>query len=412
MAKMQTRQIPVPYRGSLSSSQENEWRYNMVADMTTVFADLAAIKAALESILLLSRQNNDVIQQRLDEANIRGKLIDMGFDKFSYVNSFHSLSDAYIADADASTNCKVDTQFGIAYLPVNGINSLINAFASDNSRLLSDATVSVETSWDSVDYSYGATVSQNDAIQIVNGDNDSYWLCKYALPLHSDVASVRARVTITLPNYGIDTANIFSLKPGMVCGQKLISLGVCDSLSGTVYTSISSNVDLGFGKCYVVRPYKTSKIRVELEQSSWVEENGKKVFYLGLQEVGAYFAEFDKTNWTSGTGNSIVLKATAPAGYELSGVSNIVTTPNIFDEVAYASRNVRIRIFPDEYSGSPVLDTSTTNTLSQDFTTPVSTVYIEIQMRYNTTITAGCPFDANSSPWLDDIAVLFTISEE
>lgn len=410
MSLMKTRFIPIPSRGSISSQDENSFRENLVSDIRILYEKLDTISALQNSMLLLTKQNNDVLQQRIDEARIRGKIQDYGDGEYAYINSFHGGNDLYIQDAEAATNCRVDTQFGMVYLPINGISSLLHAFNTDETRLLTDASVEIETTWDSTDYSYGATVTQNDSTQMLNGDNESSWFCRFALPLHSDVNSVRCRVTITLPNYGLDSANIFYMKPGIVCNQKVISFAVSGSLEGGSYTTLLENTELGFGKQLILPPYKTSKVQIVLEQNAWVEENGKKVFYIGLQEVGIHFAEFDKTNWTSGTANKIVLKVTAPDGYELDGVSNIVTTPNIFEETTYGSRNIRIRIFPNAYSGSPVLDTSTTNTLSANFVSSVTTAYIEIQMRYNVTITSGCPFDANSSPWLDDIGVVFRIS--
>jgi hypothetical protein len=154
-----------------------------------------------------------------------------------------------------------------------------------------------------------------------------------------------------------------------------------------------------------------------LRQRNWVEENGKKVFYYGLQELGLKFIDYDKNftlNNTFGANNSFVMEIPAPDGHGFNAIYRIDPSPNFLLEDVN-KRHLHIKISTSSDFSSGVIWNSDTTSAPQLTTTPLNAfgatkLYAYVELNY-VSDSGGIlsPFEVGTTPFFKGLGLSYTL---
>jgi hypothetical protein len=351
-------------------------------------------KANRESLLSLE-ENNDI--------NKRMNAIE-GSDE-TYHQTFRSFKDNVFTTGsqtiEEARRLRMDSVYGQVTLPYNGSASL---FFSRN--VIEDTVFvspSLSYSVDSIDEGSG-TVTEGQVENAFNGTNEDFWLREVSFPLDSDKESVTVRLNVNLPTSFQKNANMIQVRPSVPGWVDILDIQY--SITGA-----DPSITLpGFSPVYnasetrhIFAPLGITKLSVTLRTRNFIQNNGRKVFLNGLEELSLELVEFDQT-FDSGKlldNNAIITKIEAADGYKFSKIKNFFSNPDY--ELAARDTGIYHKIFTDStlsdlvwYSYSDPnpfdanIDVAAKNT---------STLYVVTMLEYTTAL--GTP------PVLDHFALKY-----
>lgn len=186
-----------------------------------------------------------------------------------------------------------------------------------------------------------------------NGNNFDKWLYKASYPSNSPVSKVRVQITLEVPTIYLKQANVFYFYPGLDMSTHISQVSLASI--GSSFSSIATDIDGKYPYWTVFETKDATRIRIDLETSSYKFINGRKVFMLGAQEFGLQCIEFDQTN--HGDENPLDdnqniaciynLKIPEVPDYDSPIQRYFEKINNIFPDPA-GNTNIRLRIFRDE----------------------------------------------------------------
>ena len=106
-------------------------------------------------------------------------------------------------------------------------------------------------------------------------------------PLEHDVDSVGVQVDVTLPDTFADRGNMLTIHPYPLGQLEIeeIKYSIDSSDPTTDLPGFSTVRGAGFER-WVFSEITATKLRFKFRQRNFTEENGKKVFRIGAQEIG------------------------------------------------------------------------------------------------------------------------------
>jgi hypothetical protein len=306
---LQVERFHVPYRGPLDSDRMNAFHEQVHSDLVALANQgNANAKGILNYAHTLQRETDGArltslaLEKQLSFFHkvtaLQGRRVGLWFD-------LHDGKDvSFLEDSDVSKRASVSTQYGEATVPMNAAESKTYRVAIVGSGNVSalQAVISATGDFDKGEgdgplaYEADGTVEETPLANCVNGSNLEYWRRRVIFPLESDQSEVEVELTVQLPDQSSIKANVLSLHPYPLGTVDVTGLWIASDLSDSFALVPGFDAEDGIGKRrWFIPPQDVSQVKVRLRQRSWHEENGKKVFEYGLQELGIHLVEWDKT---------------------------------------------------------------------------------------------------------------------
>lgn len=411
----------IPLRGPLDSEQMNRFTEQVVNDLLNLAQQGNVTAQQLVHGLHVRERETDTSRQRAlaleaqlaFDRRIRGM---QGY-RIAHWKDLHDGADvSWVPDSTVAKRASVSTQYGQATVPLNAIESRIYSL-----RLLAGGTVvpnslvaAASGSFDKsdgngvTDYEYGGTVEQTDPELAANGNNQEYWRRRVIFPLESDVSEVECELTLTVPQGANLHANVLTAHPYPLGNVDITGLWMAPDLSGA-FVPVSSFTALTNARKtrWFFTSQKAAQVKVRLKQRNWFEENGRKVFEYGLQELGVYLAEWDKTYDGTATqltdNHAFVTRFDTEPGFVFNKLHGFYSDPDWTLEPS-DNRHLHFTLAKDA-AGADILWQSDVNGAPQSLQTPldlggVSTVYLITTLNWVETAGVGSPFPVNTTPFV------------
>lgn len=416
-----TERMRVAKNGRLNSADINKFVDSTITDLQNMTNQVNMNEVSTENALnTVLREMANLKQRVIQLENAESYDRDIRAAQNLRIKDFKAMTDlkdiSFLGTNDA-TKPRVNTLFGQATLPINAIenkfytNSIISGSIVPISQALN---IDVTSVIGGVDYEAGYTkLVEGNPKNAFNGDNQSYWQRKVEFDLNSDVEEVMVDLVVQVPDQANTEANIIYVRPYPVSQVDIVNLGHSGSLSGA-FTYISDAVkDNAKDSRYFISTQSVQRLHIRLRQRNWYEENGKKVFSYGLQELGLQLVEFDKTySATAGLAenHTFVAKFTCPEGYRFKGLHMFNTGP---DYVANKD-NMHFKVALNS-DGTDVKWNSDINTPPENLVQPIdlggsaTDIYVITTLNYITDTDPIGAFFANTTPVLESIGLQYSV---
>ena len=416
-----TERMRVPKNGRLNSADINKFVDSTVTDLQNMTNQVNMNEVSTENAL------NTVLREM---ANLKQRVIQLE-NSDAYDRNIRAAQNLRIRDFKAMTDLKnisflgtndatkprVNTLFGQATLPINAIenkfytNSIISGSIVPISQTLN---IEVSSVVDGVDHEAGhVKLTEGNPKNAFNGDNQSYWQRKVEFDLNSDVEEVMVDLVVQVPDQANTESNVVYVRPYPVAQVDVVSLGHSGALSGAfTYISDATQDNARDGR-YFISTQSVQRLHIRLRQRNWYEENGRKVFSYGLQELGLQLVEFDKTYSASAAladNHTFVTKFSCPEGYRFKGLHMFNTAPNYTANKA----NMHFKVATSS-DGSNVKWDSDINTAPENLVQPIdlggstTDIYVITTLNYITDTDPIGAFFANTTPILESIGLQYSV---
>lgn len=441
-----TKRKAFPARGPSSSKELNDHVDQVATDINALALEAAqneadirdATKTVLDEMRYLHRRvaqlEQDISHQKMINATngLRTTIHQSMYkvDNLSFLGSNNALRPI------------VTPQFGIAHLPSNAVEAKFFSNSIYNGDVITPGSLSVtvtptfipEGASESVNHELGAQkVIEGTPRNAFNGNNRSYWVREVEFPASSDVTEVSVELVATLPSQNNTKSNVLTIHPYPLGSVDIIDISTSPDLTSSFtklqhndapsLTSPSNNAQQ---MKYVFPAQDIDQVRVRLRTRNFVEEDGKKIFRLGLQELGLFLVDFEKssaslsfTAWTALADEdniSMVHRLDAPSGFFFTAIHHFQSSPDITLENDL-NRHVTFRIYngdPAVGAGSQIWSSNDTYPQSQpdsvgsqlSLAGSASSLYVVTNMRFvETSGGVNSPFPANTSPYLNGFSM-------
>lgn len=400
----------VANRGPASSDDENDKTAETLLDLQNLAAQAnkneAAILAADKLLFseFMNARNNAVLSR--EARVIDNKIRAINGQDITTLVGFRNFRgpDYYVNFAGLSTErrARVEPIYGHAILPFNvAVNRMFSIDPETGDPILLDGVDAEVTGEDN-----GGTATAGTLDNAFNGNNREYWRRRVEFPLDHDADSVAAELVVTLPDSIISDTNMITIHPTPLGELDIEELKYSTDASdpGTVVPGFSVVRGAGFRRWHF-QSISMTKLKVKMRQWNFVEENGRKVFYLGAQEIALQLIDFDKTSGQAQPtdNNGLVTVIEAPSGYKFNVLKRLFSDPS------YATvgndTGVFIRIYADA-SLTDLVWSSYDNARLED--TPKSVSSKSIDKLYML-VTLQWVSAQGKSPLLNDIALVYSV---
>ncbi|MCB1712907.1 MAG: hypothetical protein KDH96_10630, partial [Candidatus Riesia sp.] len=313
---------PARYRGGLISADYNDSQEEIVNDIKELGNTVNSLSSRLtRSILILNneaahlrRQVNALREQQdyTERAAARFNTVAHRFIDFSNTEGI-----SFPNGLDDTSSAMLAAEYGEITLPANSIENKFYSTSLSTGKIVTP-TISVRVSgtFDKgegaglVNYEKGGKVYEGKPEYAFNGVNDLYWVRKVEFPIDSRVDEVECELTVTVPEGSSSNSNLIEVIPFPNGAVDIIELSTASDL-GNNFIRVSSfePTDNLVARRYHFPATVVDQIKIRMRQRNWVEENGKKVFYYGLQELALKLVDYDKqytAGASFGTNNSFI----------------------------------------------------------------------------------------------------------
>jgi|TARA_R110000824_G_scaffold4046_1_gene19268 hypothetical protein len=422
---------PARYRGVLNSADINDFQEKVVKDIHDNARGINSVSSRLESSLTTVHS---------EVAHLR-RLVDLLLNQRDYVEKadaasfgihrFLDFSDTrgifFPGGLNDKFSAMVSAQFGEATLPTNAIENRFYTTSIRSGRIISapDLVTRVTHIFDKgegdglVDYERGGRVTPGKPNWAFNGNNQRYWRRRVEFPLDSRVDQVEVELTVDVPSGASSEANLLEIFPFPNGSVDLISVSTAGDLANSFTTlpGFSSKENATYSRWHFP-VQKVERVKVWLRQRNWVEENGKKVFYYGMQELGLKLVDYDKNYSTTaafGDNHTFIAKFTAPDGFGFNDMFRVLPDPNFLLEDT-GRRHVRLRLGTDETFSSFLWD-SDSNVEPQSSGSNIdlggaSTLYAAFELQFVESIGGSLsPYPVGTTPYVKGLGVSYTLEE-
>lgn len=423
---------PVEYQGSLKSADYNDTQEELVSDVYELSNTVNSIYEELNKVSTIMWNENQYLRRRIDALKQQQLYAEqMGAQQSSLISRVVDFSNTegitFPNDLDDSRSAMLSAEYGEITLPVKSVENKFFYISVADGRIITppNLDITIEGRFDKgqgdgiSDYEKGGKIYPGDPKNAFNGINNSYWIRRVEFPLYSSVDEVEVQLTVTIPEGTSNTINSIEVIPFPNGSLDVTELATASDL-GNNYIRVDgfAPVDNIVARRYHFSPKTVEKIRIRIRQRNWVEENGKKVFYYGLQELAAKLTDYDKSYTYGapfGTNNSFISKIDAPNGYSFQTLDRIDPFPNFLLE-EMASRHIHVKLGTSPDSSASIFWDSDTLVPPQEAGTPIqiatSSIYAFVELNFVET-SGGIlsPYPVGTTPYLRGIGLTYTLSE-
>jgi hypothetical protein len=444
------KQMAFPQYGPTNSRDLNNFIDQVVKDIhglnsTTISNEIRieeTFRILVDEILHLKQKVSQLekINESFDKINARNGL---------RVSTFISMYDLRNIKYFQNQTLRpvVDSTYGIMHLPVNAVESKFytsSIFTTDTISPLS-LTYSVSSTFtdsgavSAVDHEEGAIeIDEGIVPNAFNGVNTKYWVRTVEFSAESDVTEVQCELIVNVPNQNNTMSNVLTIHPYPIGNVDIIDISVSSDLSGSFVSlphpdapTASKPLNNAREHKFVFSPMDIDQVRIRLRQKNFTNYNGRKVFRYGMQELGLFLIDFEKStasltyeNWSAqNDADNIVAvwRLDAPAGNFFTAINHFSTEPDFTLEQA-ANRHFLFKIYDgDPTTGSGVEIWNSNMTLPQNqpsnigaqisLAGNIKTLYVSASLRYvQSSGGVSSPFRVNTSPYLKGISIEYSLA--
>lgn len=425
-----TSRKPVSFRGALKSSDFNDFQSEVVSDLVSLSSAVNTVYSQFKKTITALSNDMIYLKNQIDYLRRNQLYAEEMAANFDFITSrlvdFSSTEGISFPGSDDSHSAMVNVAVGHITLPIVAVQNKMFLTSLRSGRIVQppDLVVEVKSVFDKgdgsglVDYEHGARVYPGKPKNAFNGNNQSVWVRRVELPLDSNITSVEIEVVITVPDSTSSLANVIDIDPFPYGSVDITELATSSSGS-SAFTRVPTftPVDNAVTSRWYFPVVNVNRIKLRLRQRNWVEEDGKKVFYYGLQELGLKLIEFDKTykaGASLGENNSAIVKIDAPAGYVFRDLYRIDPKPDFLAEDA-GSRHVHLKLSTDSTFNAVKWD-SDQDIPPQSAATTLNInsaeLYALIEMNWvDSTGGSLSPYPVGTTPYLEGIGLSYTLDK-
>lgn len=435
-----------PLRGPSPSHKLNDLSDQITTDIIALAKEInivqSDVRENLKTVLDEVRYLNRRIAQMEGDRNHQRTIASRNGLRTTIHQSMYDVSSLRFFNNSIALRPVVTPLFGVSHLPVNAVEPKFFSNSIYNGDIITPGTLSVtvngtftpEGESTAVNYDEGAIkVVEGNAKNAFNGNNRSYWVREIHFDGSSDVTEVQCELIVTLPSQNNTHSNVLTIHPYPLGSVDIMGIHTSPdltqswtSLQHSDAPSISAPMNNATAKKFLFPPQDIDQVRVRLRTRNFVEEDGKKIFRLGLQELGLFLVDFEKSsaslsfsNWSSqadASNISMVHKIDAPSGMSFRALHDFRSYPDITLEND-ANRHVIFRIYdgdPVSGAGQELWNSNQTYPQNQPdsvgaqitFGGSVTSLYVVTSMRFvETSGGSSSPFPANTSPYIDSFSL-------
>ena len=418
---LNTERMRVAKNGRLNSDTINRFVDSTVTDLQNMTNQVNINEVSTENTLNTVLREMANLKQRvlqLESSDVYDREIRAAQNlRIRDFKAMADLKDITFLGTNDATKPRINTVFGQATLPVNAIenkfytNSIISGSIVPISQTLN---IEVSSVIDGVDYeAEHVKLIEGNPKNAFNGDNQSYWQRKVEFDLNSDVEEVMVDLVVRVPDQANTESNVIYIRPYPSAQVDVVYLGHSANLSGS-FTLVSDAIqDNAKDSRYFISTQSVQRIHIRLRQRNWYEENGRKVFSYGLQELGLQLVEFDKTYSASAAladNHTFVTKFTCPEGYRFKGLHMFNTSPNYIAN----KNNMHFKVAMNS-DGTNVKWDSDINTSPENLVQPIdlggssTEIYVISTLNYIAETDPIGAFFANTTPVLESIGLQYSV---
>ena len=428
----QSQRYPARYRGPLSSSKYNDFQAGVIEDLANLSTAVNSIYSDLSRTLLIMSNESDHLRRQVRSLKAQQEYAEkvsasVNALAFRYADAGDTKGISFPNGVDDSKSSMLSAEFGEVTLPPNAIDNKFYVTSLTNGVIVTppDLTVKVRGTFDQLDgrgtvnYERGGKITAGDPTLAFNGNNQQYWIRKVEFPIDSRVDQVECELVVSTPESVSSDSNTIEVFPFPNGSVDIVELATASDLGDNfIRVPGFTPADNMSASRYHFSAKTVDQIKIRLRQRNWVEENGKKVFYYGLQELGLKFIDYDKnyavTN-TFGTNNSFLMEVPAPAGYTFNQIYRLDPNPNFLLE-DMVNRHVHIRLGTSSDFNVGTLWDSDTSYPPQQVTTPLdalgaSSLFLFVQLNFVSS-SGGVlsPFQIGTTPFFKGIGMSYTLN--
>lgn len=370
---------PIPYNGAPSSADLRASQDEMITDLrglanvtNTNEANITELKTLLFNEI---RSLKNAVSGLRDSTALQGLSGATEGRPFVYINT---LGDTDDVDVHPGTPLEhrivIDRDYRIITPPRNNATSMFYDISATNPGevVTLDPTLAYELTEGT------GVVDPGQPLNAFNGNNNSFWVRKVSHPLSSDIEKVTMQVEITIPNVQHES-NVLQLLPFPFNSVTIEDVEYVADLGNSYQTiariapSWRASTDDNSIQFQPIRnadpiqiffpPATIRKIRLTVSQDNWIEENGRKVFYYGFQEIGLWYVEYEDAKDTADPfshtkNNNIVFRIDAPTGWKFGNLEYFNCWPYLDGNISQPSVLWQLGLSDTDFSSQNIVWTS------------------------------------------------------
>ena len=423
---------PAKFRGEINSSDFNDTMGELIHDVANLCNSVNYLSNRLERALLTQFNDTSFLRRLVDSLKNQQIYVEKVAGENNFLASrFIDLSDTtgitFPGGQNDNFSAMLSSEFGQATLPVLAIENRFYTTSLKNGRIIpaGDLTIRITGTFDKsdgaglVDYEKGGIVSEGKPEFAFNGSNQNFWIRKVTFPLDSKTDEVECELVVQVPDGPSSEANLIEVHPFPNGSLDLLELATSSDL-GNAFTRVP-----GFSPQDNINPHRyhfsattVEQIKIRLRQRNWVEENGQKVFYYGLQELGLKLVDYDK-NWTPGSpfgsNHTFIVKMSAPDGFGFANIFRIDPEPNFLLEDS-GKRHIHLRISTSADFNGQLWDSDSQlppqNTSQAIVASSSPVLYAIFELNFvSDSGGSSSPFPIGTTPYVDGLGLSFNLVE-
>jgi hypothetical protein len=413
----------------LLSADFNDSQEEIITDIQELTNVVNSLNGKLTRSILILNNENAFLRRQVDALrkqqtySEQASLLD-GSVIHRFIDFSNSEGITFPNELDDSRSAMLAAEYGEVTLPANSIENKFYVTSLSSNKIVSPPlNISVTSTFDkglgegTTNYERGGTVNPGNPEYAFNGINDLYWVRRVEFPIDSKIDQVECELTVIIPEGSSSNANLLEVVPFPNGSTDVQELAIASDL-GTNFIRVD-----GFEPTdnFVARRYHfpstiVDQIKIRLRQRNWIEENGKKVFYYGLQELGLKLVDYDKSytpGASFGTNNSFIVYIPAPQGTVFRNIKNVTVSPDFLQE-DFSKRHIHIRLCSTlDYNNTILWDSDTAlapQKSGSTINTNSSGIYAFVHMNFVSS-TGGVlsPFSVGTTPYIHGIGLSFTL---
>jgi hypothetical protein len=421
---------PAKFRGQILSSDYNDTQEEIISDIADLANVVNSLSSKLSKTILILNNENSFLRRKVDSLQNQQEYSEristtLGSVVSRYVDLSSTEGISFPNDLDDTRSAMLSSEYGEVTLPVNSVENKFYVISLTTNKVISPGlNIVVNGSFDKqdgngiVNYERGGQVTLGTPENAFNGVNELYWIRKVEFPLDSRVDQVECELTVIVPEGSSSNANLIELIPFPNGSVDITELAVASDL-GNNFTRVSGFTPVNnlTAKRYHFTPTIVDQIKIRFRQRNWVEENGKKVFYYGLQECSLKLIDYDKQyvpGASFGTNNSFIITIPAPSGTSFNKIYSINPEPNFLLE-DFSNRHVHIKLCSSPDTINNVLWDSDNQFPPQSSSVPITTntdtLYAFVQMNFvDSSGGLLSPFKVGTTPFMHGLGLSYTLT--
>lgn len=300
-----TQHKAVRFRGPTDSAEYNAHQEDVFYDLMQLFQITNELDKSLQvtsQALELNSQFQHLYVQELENEVQKLKEALAAIESGTGKHTAYAYSEDIVKDPNAleSEQAHLDPLHRLVHLPVTGMESS-KTYIYDSiakrivlpSALKVEALPKISSKW---------MIEDTNLTHAVNGNNEEYWhrkmitdqsntslsspTCEFIVTLPDTIISNRDINTVYLHPFPLNGVTVNKIEYRLDGDWKLLPGWKTDETGKPAEVARAGNIKLCFPSIAI------SQIKVTMTQHHWLEENTKKVYHFGIQELGIFYTDY------------------------------------------------------------------------------------------------------------------------